>query len=132
MALKSERRLSRLSIYYVFNNRIIRKALGIGGNQKFQERCILDAELVLWDQDEQKILEFHQLSSYVFNNKRYNPCPNDSYCRYPDRHVNLMAVFFDVLLFDEHVLVHETYTDRTNLLAKLISPQPGRVRTPTD
>src|SRR5205814_8043527 len=97
-------------------------------NQKFRQRCILDAELVLWDRDQQKIEKFHQLSSYVLNHQRY-------YLRYviliirryPDRHVNLMAVFFDVLLLDEHILVHETYTDRTNLLAKLISPQPGRV-----
>lgn len=121
-----------MSIWYVVDSRTIRKALGIGRDQKFRERCILDAELVLWDRDEQKILEFHELSSYVFNNKRYHPYPNDSHCRYPDRHLNLMAIFFDILLFDEHVLVHETYTDRTNLLAKLISPQPGRVPTPKD
>ena len=38
-----------------------------------------------------------------------------------------MAVFFDVLLLDEHVLIDEAYTDRTNLLARLITPQPGRV-----
>jgi DNA ligase 4 len=119
-------------IWYVVNNRTIRKALGIGRDQKFRERCILDAELVLWDRDEEKILEFHELSSYVFNNKRYHPCPNGSHRRYPDRHVNLMAIFFDILLFDEHVLVHETYTDRTNLLSRLISPQPGRVPIPKD
>ena len=108
--------------------RTIRRALGIGRDQKFRQRCILDAELVLWDRDQQKIEKFYQLSSYVLNHQRY-------YLRYviliirryPDRHVNLMAVFFDVLLLDEHILVHETYTDRTNLLAKLISPQPGRV-----
>ena len=43
-----------------------------------------------------------------------------------------MAVFFDILLLDEHILVHETYTDRTNLLTKLISIQPGRVPSLTD
>ena len=70
MELKIERKLFRLSTDYVVDGRTIRKALGIGRDQKFRERCILDAELVLWDRDEQKIQEFYQLSSYVFNNKR--------------------------------------------------------------
>lgn len=43
------------------------------------------------------------------------------------RRVNLMAVFFDVLVVDELVLVHESYVNRTNILAKMISTEPGKV-----
>lgn len=45
--------------------RTIREALGIGTNQNFREKLILDAELVLWDQEEEKIAEFHNLSTYL-------------------------------------------------------------------
>ena len=37
-----------------------------------------------------------------------------------------MAVFFDLLVFDEHVLLNETYADRTYLLSKIIHVEPGR------
>lgn len=51
--------------------RTIRNALGIGRGQEFRERCILDAELVLWDRDEQRIDEFNRVSNYVLNQHRY-------------------------------------------------------------
>lgn len=38
-----------------------------------------------------------------------------------------MAVFFDVLLFDQQILVHETYHDRTHLLSKIIQVEHGKV-----
>jgi DNA ligase 4 len=101
----------------------IRKALGIGRDAQFRSRCILDAELVLWDRDQQKIEEFHLLSNYLFQRRR----PNDSIAIDPNRRLNLMAIFFDVLFVDELVLVHQSYTDRTNILARMVSPEPGKV-----
>ena len=59
------------TITQLIDVRPIRKALAIGQDaQKFRERCILDAELVLWDSDQQKIQEFYQLSNYVHAQER--------------------------------------------------------------
>jgi hypothetical protein len=39
-----------------------------------------------------------------------------------------MAVFFDVLLVDERILLHQSYTERADILAKLIATEPGKVQ----
>jgi ATP-dependent DNA ligase len=41
--------------------------------------------------------------------------------------VNLMAVFFDALLVDEHSLVHHAYVNRTRVLSELIRVEQGQV-----
>jgi len=41
-----------------------------------------------------------------------------------------MAIFFDLLVLDEHVLVYVPYCTRTNLLSKLIVQIPGEVPSP--
>ena len=40
-----------------------------------------------------------------------------------------MAVFFDILLLDEEILVYKSYNTRTERLASLITTTPGEVRT---
>jgi len=40
-----------------------------------------------------------------------------------------MAVFFDILLLDEEILVYKSYNRRTERLASLITTTPGEVRT---
>src|SRR5271156_2169643 len=47
------------------------------------------------------------------------------------RQVNLMAVFFDILLLDEEFLVYKSYYTRTERLASLITTTPGEVPPPS-
>lgn len=68
-ATKSSRNLFLYRTYF----RTIRKALGIGVAARFQERCILDAELVLWDDEEQRIQEFHKLRRHLKHKDGYFP-----------------------------------------------------------
>jgi len=39
--------------------------------QNFREKLILDAELVLWEQDEEKIAEYHELSTHLNKKAKY-------------------------------------------------------------
>ena len=52
--------------------RTLREALEIGTpSQIFREKLILDAELVLWDQEKEKIAEFNKLSTYIKKEEMY-------------------------------------------------------------
>jgi DNA ligase 4 len=53
-----------------------------------------------------------------------------THVRHVNRHVNLMAIFFDVLVYDDTSLLNEPYTNRIRVLEHIIHRQPGRAMLP--
>jgi hypothetical protein len=49
----------------LINDRIIQDALGIGKQQGFQEKIIVEGELLLYDETAKRISEFHELNKYL-------------------------------------------------------------------
>ena len=109
--------------------RKIRKALGIGCNQRFGRNLVLDGELVLWDEEGQRITEFHELGAHL-SGLGFTSCIEKTNCSDANRHLHLMAVFFDVLMYDDKSLLDTAYVDRTRLLAFIIHAQPGEAILP--
>jgi DNA ligase-4 len=106
--------------------RTIRKALGIGTeDQRWKERCILDGELILWDDEAQRMQECTKLDDYLRVKVRYlSEIPNSSVA---NSNLHLMVVFFDLLVLDKQNLVYEPYIERTNLLSQIIHITENRV-----
>ncbi|KAK9386149.1 hypothetical protein V1515DRAFT_605482 [Lipomyces mesembrius] len=105
----------------------IKKALRIleysDGNSSaaFQQSAILEAELVVFDEEELRIAEFHRISDHVNRaGVRINAASD------PNRnHEHLMAVFFDVLSVDSTSLLSQPYEYRRSVLESLVSEIPG-------
>jgi ATP-dependent DNA ligase len=83
--------------------------------------------LVLWDQKSEQILPFDDLYKYMHLGHRYKHHHFKVDGRQHDRKLNAMAVIFDVMLVDEHNLLHKSYIGRMTLLSHMITTSPGRV-----
>lgn len=89
---------------------------------KVQTHYILVGELVVWSDHVQDIMPFYKIWRYVTREGRHLGCAEDSPL-VVDEH--LMIVFHDVLLWDEHKGIHETYTQRRQHLHDLVQPIYG-------
>src|SRR5579859_4311055 len=69
------RKLCRWIPESLINDRIIQDALGIGKQQGFQEKIIVEGELLLYDETAKRISEFHELNKYLDE-------PNEPYIPY--------------------------------------------------
>ncbi|KAK9353433.1 hypothetical protein V1523DRAFT_411060 [Lipomyces doorenjongii] len=104
----------------------IKKALRIldcSGNSStaFRQSVILEAELVVFDEEELRIAEFHRISDHVNRaGVRINAASDPS-----RNHEHLMAVFFDVLSVDSTSLLSQPYEYRRSVLESLVSEIPG-------
>ncbi|KAK9369252.1 ATP dependent DNA ligase domain-containing protein [Lipomyces kononenkoae] len=87
----------------------------------FQKSVILEAELVVFDKQENRIAEFHRISDHVYRAGIRINAAND-----PSRgHEHLMAVFFDVLCVDSTSLLAQSYEYRRSVLESLVTEIPG-------
>ncbi|KAK5069354.1 hypothetical protein LTR51_008604 [Lithohypha guttulata] len=87
------------------------------------QRCVLVGELVVWSDRIQEIMPFYKIRRYVTREGRRLGCGEDSPPE-PDEH--LMIIFHDILLWNRHSCIHETYMQRRGHLQNLIQPIPGR------
>ncbi|KAK5956428.1 hypothetical protein OHC33_003005 [Knufia fluminis] len=102
----------------------IRKYFGAGRSaDRVQKHCILVGELVVWNDVDRKIMPFYKIRRHVTRAGRRLGCQRDSSTD-PDEH--LMIVFHDILLWDDHICIYETYRQRRQHLQKLVQPVPGR------
>ncbi|MCJ1245610.1 hypothetical protein MMC30_002814 [Trapelia coarctata] len=102
----------------------IRECLRLGQDDcAFNDRCILEGELVLWSDKEQKILDFHKIRKHLDRSGVFLGTAKTSQ-QHPWEH--LMIVFFDVMLIDESPVLHQDYRQRRVRLGELINVIPGR------
>ncbi|KAH7165979.1 hypothetical protein EDB81DRAFT_780837 [Dactylonectria macrodidyma] len=102
---------------------IILKSLNIGQPKaRIVKGCILEGELLVYDDSEQKILPFHKIRKHVSRRGRFLDTEQDSF---PGPHEHLMIVYYDLLLLDEQSLINMRRSERFTLLSNLISFRKG-------
>ncbi|KAG7125596.1 DNA ligase 4 like protein [Verticillium longisporum] len=91
-------------------HKAIRDSLGIGGSKpKISQGCVLEGELLVYNEREGRILPFHKIRKYVLRSGVPLGTQKDSP---PDLDEHLMIVYFDVLLIDNESLLGIRQTDR--------------------
>lgn len=89
----------------------------------FSSKCILEGEMVVWSDREQKILEFHKIRKMVSRSGSFLGTNADSL---PHPHEHLMIVLFDVLLVDDASLLSLTHASRRQVLERMVLHRDGR------
>ena len=102
----------------------IKQCLRIGRPDcQISGKCILEGEMLVWSDKEQKTLDFHKVRKHVSRSGVLIGTALDSQA-YPWEH--LMVVFFDAMLIDNDNLLNQPYTYRRKRLAQLVKPIQGR------
>jgi len=102
----------------------IRTSLRIGQPScPLKTGCILEGELVVFSDKEEKILDFHKIRKYVSRSGRFIGTDEDS-----QRHSweHLMIVYFDALMIDDESLLGVKQSDRFKRLGQLVTCKQGR------
>ncbi|KAH6892307.1 hypothetical protein B0T10DRAFT_510869 [Thelonectria olida] len=101
----------------------IKESLRIGGPDiRIKEGCILEGELVAYDDSEHKILPFHKIRKHVSRRGRFLNTEQDSL---PGPHEHLMIIYYDILLLDGQSFISSRRSERFTILSNLISCRTG-------
>lgn len=101
----------------------IQSSLGLGTSWcKFNKRCILEGELVVWSDRDKKILGFEKIRKHVNRSGRFLGTDEDSQAHSYER---LMIVYFDVLLVDDESMLGARHSERRRRLTTLVSCLEG-------
>ncbi|KAG7130939.1 DNA ligase 4 like protein [Verticillium longisporum] len=90
---------------------------------KIKKRCILEGELLVWNDNDERIEPFHKIRRHVKRSGRLLGAAQDSPVDSSER---LMVMFYDILLLDDVVCGLNALDERQRLLQWLIRPIPGR------
>jgi DNA ligase-4 len=102
----------------------IRKALRIGeADCLIKKNCIVLGELVLYSDQEQKILPFSKIRKHISRSGSFLGAMQDSL---PHEWEHLMIIFFDVLVVDDKPILREGLQTRRRILRELVQSIPGR------
>lgn len=91
----------------------------------FSEKCILEGELVVYSDKDERILEFHKLRKHVSRSGSFLGIEKDSQ---PHEHEHLMIIFYDILLLDDKAVLTRNYNERKGALDSAVLEIPGRAR----
>ncbi|KAJ4167978.1 hypothetical protein NW754_011793 [Fusarium falciforme] len=89
---------------------------------KVTKACILEGELVAYDDSLQKILPFHKIRKHVSRRGRFLNTEQDSL---PGPQEHLMMVYYDVLLLEDQSLINLRHSERFKILSSLITYRKG-------
>lgn len=102
----------------------IRSSLRLGtADCKFNKRCILEGELVVYSDREKRILEFEKIRKHVNRSGRFIGTEEDSQAHSWER---LMIVYFDILLIDDDSMLNVRHSERRKRLSELVYCQEGQ------
>ncbi|KAH7124509.1 hypothetical protein EDB81DRAFT_911299 [Dactylonectria macrodidyma] len=90
---------------------------------KIKKRCILEGELLVWNDHNGRIEPFHKIRRHVKRSGRLLGAARDSPVESSE---HLMIMFYDILLLDDIVCGLETHDERRRRLQSLVRRIPGR------
>ncbi|KAL8721985.1 MAG: hypothetical protein Q9181_007589 [Wetmoreana brouardii] len=90
---------------------------------KFSRRCILEGELLVYNDLENRVSEFHKIRKHVSRSGSYLGTELDSQAH---KHEHLMIAFYDVMLIDDDVVMNKPHTVRRGRLEELVTCIRGR------
>lgn len=107
----------------------IRKALRIGTpNCAINRNCVLEGELLVWSDKEQKVLEFHKLRKHLTRSGVFLGTSKDSQAH---DYEHLMLIFYDLLFMNDDPILTKPHRERRRTLEGLITSIPGRAEVVT-
>ncbi|KAJ6007435.1 hypothetical protein N7540_011411 [Penicillium herquei] len=89
----------------------------------FTHRCILEGELLVYNDKREGIADFHKLRKFLSRSGAFIGVDSDSP---PQPYEHLMIVFFDILLLDDDVCLKKAHRDRRLMLKDVVHPITGR------
>jgi DNA ligase 4 len=102
----------------------LRDSLGLEHDDcKIKRQCVLEGELLVWNDQDEQIEPFHKIRKHVKRSGRFLGTARDSPV---DSNEHLMIMFYDILLLDENVCIRETHDERRRRLQSLVGCIPGR------
>ncbi|KEY71888.1 hypothetical protein S7711_09756 [Stachybotrys chartarum IBT 7711] len=105
-------------------HRVLRDSLELDTSGcKIKKQCILEGELLVWNNDDGRIEPFHKIRKYVNRSGRFLGTARDSPVELNE---HLMIMFYDILLLDDTAYVRESHDERRRLLQSLVHCIPGR------
>ncbi|KAH7117213.1 hypothetical protein B0J13DRAFT_652792 [Dactylonectria estremocensis] len=90
---------------------------------KIKKRCILEGELLVWNDDDGRIEPFHKIRRHVKRSGRFLGAARDSPIESSE---HLMIMFYDILLLDDIGCGLESHDERRRRLQPLVRRIPGR------
>jgi len=102
----------------------IKRCLRLGTSScRFRDQCVLVGELLVWNDQMGQIMPFYKIRRYISREGRQLGCARDSL---PSEGEHLMIMFYDVLLLDNILCLHEPLHLRRRRLETLISRKTGQ------
>ncbi|EWG48371.1 hypothetical protein FVEG_08168 [Fusarium verticillioides 7600] len=102
---------------------IILESLKIGQpDARVKKACILEGELVVYDDSQEKILPFHRIRKHVSRRGRFLNTELDSL---PGPQEHLMIIYYDVMLLEDQSLVNLRHSERFKILSNLVCCRKG-------
>ncbi|KAJ6436809.1 DNA ligase 4 [Purpureocillium lavendulum] len=103
--------------------RALRESLKLGAADcAIKKQCILEGELLVWNDDTRTIAPFHRIRKHVRRSGRLlgaaQDCPVTA-------NEHLMVMFYDLLLLDDTFCARESLDKRRHRLQSLVSRIPG-------
>ncbi|KAF5132935.1 DNA ligase 4 [Metarhizium anisopliae] len=104
-------------------HRAIQDSLLLGtADCRIKKQCILEGELLVWDDDCGRIEPFHKIRKHVRRSGHLLGAGQDFPIK-PNEH--LMIIFYDLLLLDDRVCALEASNERRQQLQSLVRQIPG-------
>jgi DNA ligase 4 len=91
---------------------------------QIKRKCILEGELLVWNDHYERIEPFHKIRKHVQQSGRFLGNIRDSPVDFSE---HLMIMFYDLLLLDDTVCIRETHENRYRRLCTLVDRITGRV-----
>lgn len=102
----------------------IQSALKLGKKDcPVKKQCILEGELLIWHEKEQRIQPFEKIRKHVTRNGRFLGNDQDSPRDLQER---VMIMFYDLLLYDDIVCLNESLEQRRSRLRSFVRRVPGQ------
>ncbi|KAL9578691.1 MAG: hypothetical protein Q9212_005559 [Teloschistes hypoglaucus] len=104
----------------------VKQSLRIGQTDcQFSQKCILEGELLVFDDVEGTISDFHKIRKHVTRSGTSLGTELDSQAH---EHEHLMISYYDLMLVDDDVVMNEPHADRRRRLQELVTCIPGRAK----
>src|SRR5204863_8926936 len=92
------------------------------------KNCILEGELLVWNDKAQEIEPFHKIRKHVQRSGRWLGTQADSPA---SLHEHLMIMFYDILLLDDSIILREPHRKRRQRLETLVKTTRGQAEIGT-
>jgi DNA ligase 4 len=111
--------IDRIGLYYVMRDCLVLDTVDC----KIKKHCILERELLIWNDANKRIESFHKIRKHVKRSNRFIGTARDLPV---DLNEHLMIMFYDIMLLDGTVSLTDSHDKRRYLLESLIHCIPGR------